>query len=507
MIHNSNLSPELEDWRQKIEAWASEYNLNFYQTIFEMLDWNQINMVAAYGGFPNRYPHWRFGMEYEQLSKSYAYGLSKIYEMVINNDPCYAYLLHSNKLVDQKMVMAHVFGHCDFFKNNIYFDPTEKNMMDQMANHKTRVQRYIDQLGFDRVESFIDTCLSIENLIDYQKPFFKAKTYQTQNDADDNKAAAEDENRKVHKLRVDKDYLEEYINPKAFLDLQKQRQQQEKKKQAKFPVNPELDVMGFLLDHAPLSRWEYDILHIVRQEAYYYAPQGQTKIMNEGWASYWHSKIMTEKALISSEVIDFADHHSGTMAMSPQRLNPYKIGIELFRHIEDRWNRGRFGKEYNECDDMVVKKKWDLQLGLGREKIFEVRKIYNDIMFLDEFLTAEFCREHKLFAYSYNPLSNRYEISDRDFDIVKQRLLSSLTNFGQPVITIVDGNHSNRGELKLRHRHDGIDLDLQYARETLQNLHKIWKRPVLIETRINNNIKIYSYNGKEHKTQDSKEGV
>ena len=166
----TKLSSELEDWRQKIEAWAVEYGLDCYQTIFEMLDWKTVNMVAAYGGFPNRYPHWRFGMEYEQLVKGHEYGLSKIYELVINNDPCYAYLLQSNSMVDQKMVMAHVFGHCDFFKNNTFFGPTPKNMMDQMANHKTRISRYIDRLGHDRVEEFIDECLSLENLIDFQLP-------------------------------------------------------------------------------------------------------------------------------------------------------------------------------------------------------------------------------------------------------------------------------------------------------------------------------------------------
>lgn len=495
------LPPELEEWRVLIEAWAKEYGLNFYETIFEVLDWNEINMVAAYGGFPNRYPHWRFGMEYEQLSKSYSYGLSKIYEMVINNDPCYAYLLHSNKIVDQKMVMAHVFGHCDFFKNNIFFAPTPRNMMDQMANHKTKVLRFVDKLGFDRVEGFIDTCLSIENLIDYQRPFLKKKP------AYKDEADPLEESRDVHKLRVDKEYLEGYINPDAFVQLQKQRKKEEEKENERFPRNPERDVMGFLLEHAPLSRWEYDILDIIRKEAYYFAPQAQTKIMNEGWASYWHSRIMTEKALTASEVIDFADHHSGTTSMSGGRINPYKIGIELFRHIEERWNKGRYGKDYDECDDMVAKAAWDKNVGQGRAKIFEVRRIYNDVTFLDEYLTVDFCREYKLFAFAFNPLTNRYEISDRDFDVVKKKLLTQLTNFGQPMISVYDANHANRGELKLRHSHEGIDLDMDYAKETLKGLFAIWKRPVLIESKIGEQGKIFKFDGEEHKVLDTKDGI
>lgn len=493
------LPADLEEWRVKIEAWAREFGLDFYQTIFEVLDWEQMNMVAAYGGFPNRYAHWRFGMEYEQLSKSYEYGLSKIYELVINNNPCYAYLLHCNKIVDQKMVMAHVLGHCDFFKNNIFFGPTPKNMMDQMANHKTRVARYIDQLGHDRVESFIDVCLSLENLIDYQKPFVKPKLMSQVLEEDQESGG-------VHKLRVEKDYLEEFINPQAFLDLQKQSQADSDAKFKRFPTHPDRDVMGFLLEHAPLSRWEYDILSIIRSEAYYFAPQAQTKIMNEGWASFWHSKIMTNKALDASEIIDFADNHSGAMVMT-QRLNPYKIGIELFRDIEERWNRGQFGKEYNECENMVQKAAWDKKLGEGRKKIFDVRKIYNDVTFIDEFFTAEFCHRFKLFAFQTNPLNGRLEISDRDFAAVKKMLLTQLTNFGQPLISVVDANFGNRGELKLKHAHDGVDLDINYGRQTLKSLFEIWKRPVLIETVLGDKKKIFTFDGEEHKILDSKEGV
>src|SRR5436853_1053457 len=121
-----NLTPELSKCRDEIREVARNYGLDFYEVIYELIDHDELNMVAAYGGFPVRYPHWRFGMEYEQLSKSYEYGLSKIYEMVINNNPAIAYLLEGNSLVDQKLVMAHVFAHVDFFKNNYYFRATDQ---------------------------------------------------------------------------------------------------------------------------------------------------------------------------------------------------------------------------------------------------------------------------------------------------------------------------------------------------------------------------------------------
>jgi stage V sporulation protein R len=171
-----NLPRDLESIKEEIEAYARQYRLDFYETIFEILDFKQLNEVASFMGFPNRFPHWRFGMEYERLSKSYAYGLHKIYEMVINNDPCYAYLLQCNNPVDQKIVMAHVYGHCDFFKNNFWFSKTNRKMMDEMANHATKVRKYIDKHGYNEVENFIDICLSIDDLIDRHAPFIERRS-------------------------------------------------------------------------------------------------------------------------------------------------------------------------------------------------------------------------------------------------------------------------------------------------------------------------------------------
>lgn len=504
-----NILPhELEKWRVEIEKQARGYGLNFFNTIFEILDFKQMNEVASYGGFPNRYPHWRFGMEYEQLSKSYSYGLSKIYEMVINNDPCYAYLLYSNNLVDQKMVMAHVFGHCDFFKNNIFFAHTNRHMVDEMANHKTHVSRWINKVGYEKVENFIDVCLSIDNLIDYYAPLIRRHEVPKRQGLEEGEEEQNQLVTKVPKLKVGRGYLDRYINPKEFLEEQQKKiEAKEQKKKSQFPAEPHRDVLLFLLEQAPLEKWQHEILSIIRKEAVYFAPQAQTKIMNEGWASYWHSKIMTEKILNDSEVIDFADHHSGTMAMSQGRLNPYKIGIELFRDIEDRWNRGKFGKEYDECDDMAEKVRWNKNLGLGREKIFEVRKIYNDVTFIDTFLTREFCVDHRLFSFDYNRQTKQYEISSRDFEMIKQKLLFQLTNFGQPAIEVVDANYSNRAELLLKHKHEGVDLRVDYGREVLKNLYAIWKRPVHIETRLGDRLKIYGFDGKEHKEADTKEGI
>lgn len=479
------LSPELARLQPQLEKYARDFGLDFWETRFVMLDYEMVNQVAAYDGFPSRYPHWRFGMEYNQLSRSYAYGLHRIYEMVINNDPAYAYLLASNKPVDQKMVMLHVFGHVDFFKNNFWFAHTNRKMLDEMANHATRIARHIEKQGLERVEEFLDACLSIDNLIDMHAAGIRRRP------------VVDDEQDCSQVSRIpSKDYMDKFINPPEYMESQRRAIETERERLRGFPEVPERDVMLFLLEHAPLENWERDILDIIREEAYYFVPQRQTKILNEGWAVYSHTHLMTEYAMTPDELIDYADHHSGVVAMGGGKINPYKIGFELFRDIEDRWNRGAFGQEYDQCDDMRERENWDKKLGLGRQKVFDVRKVYNDLGFLDEFLTEEFVNRHKLFTYNYSDAYKVYYISSRDFKEIKNRLLFRLTNGGSPIIELKDANYGNKGELFLVHRHEGHDLDIPFAEETLNALHRIWKRPVCIETKVGDDNKFLTWKSK-----------
>ena len=166
----SDLPAALKYMAVIIESAARDAGLDFFEVVFELLDAKDVNGVAAYGGFPVRYPSWRFGMEYERLEKGRHWGLSKIYELVINNDPIYAYLVRSNSLLEQKLVMAHVYGHADFFKHNLWFAPTDRKMLDTMGNHSVRLRRYIDAIGLEAVECFLDRCMSLDTLVDPYLP-------------------------------------------------------------------------------------------------------------------------------------------------------------------------------------------------------------------------------------------------------------------------------------------------------------------------------------------------
>jgi stage V sporulation protein R len=397
----------------------------------------------------------------------------------------------------------------DFFKNNFCFRSTDLNAtgrvinpvlagktyqpnrkwVDRIANHGATVRRIIDRHGIDEVEKFIDHCLSLENLVDPYAPFMVRH--------DSTKEDEEPAPVEVPRLRA-KSYMDKFINPEEYIEQQRAKlEASQKDKRNKFPREPVQEVLGFLLNHAPLERWERAVLAIIRDEAYYFSPQIQTKIMNEGWASYWHSKLMTGGVCSASEIVDYADNNAAVMATSAGQLNPYKLGVELYRNIEERWDRGQFGRDYEQCEDLDRKRNWDLRLGLGKEKLFEVRRLYNDVTFIDEFLTPEFAMEHKLFSFEWSKRHEQYEIATREFKKVKEKLLTQLTNLGSPFLYVDDSNFENRGELLLTHKHRGVDLRHDYAQAAMASLVRIWKRPVCLRTVVDGKPTMLRFDGKE----------
>lgn len=428
MLRTESLTPELRALARRIEGIARDAGLDFHEVVFELLDARDVNALAAYAGFPVRYPSWRFGMEYERLEKGHHWGLSKIYELVINNDPTYAYLVRSNSLMEQKLVMAHVFGHADFFAHNVWFLPTERRMLDVMASHGTRIRRYIDALGQDRVEAFLDVALALDNLIDPYRPLRELRRGARRGPRSDAQAG-----------RLPRS-LEEITGAPA-------------RGGGSSVSPPTFDVLGYLAEHAPIEDWQRDVLRMVRAEALYFAPQRMTKIMNEGWASFWHSRILTRAVLGADEIVDFADCHSGATAAQPGQLNPYKLGIDLFRHAEER----------------------------GMD-LFRLRAIHNDSSFVDAVMDEDFARRSQLFVHGRNPRTGRAEVVERDWRAVKAQLLAELAFGCLPRIELVDAQHAGRGELLLLHRHDGRDLELQAAGETLRRIASLWGSAVHLET-------------------------
>jgi stage V sporulation protein R len=424
-----SLPPALKFQAVVIEAAARDAGLDFYDVVFELLEAAEVNGVAAYGGFPVRYASWRFGMDYERLSKGHRFGLSKIYELVINNDPVYAYLVSSNSALEQKLVMAHVYGHADFFKHNIWFARTDRRMLETMGRHAAQVRRLMDTYGQDRVERSLDGLLSLEGLID---------PYRDQRGRLPSQAGSE-----------------RPLSERRRLALEHFGQEREVKESlARRPTIqhfPDADVLGFLAAHAPIDPLERELLHIVRDEAYYFLPQRMTKVANEGWACFWHSKLLTSGLLEPSEVIDFADIHSSATSAAPGQWNPYKLGLRLWREAELR----------------------------GMD-LFMMRRIHGDLSLIDLLVDEEFVLRYHGLAPNQ---SQAARAGGLDWVAWKARLLAELSNGGQPRIEVVGWDQAQH-RLQLVHRHDGRDLELGPANETLGRLAALWKGAVSLETQI-----------------------
>jgi len=485
--------PELEKMIPKVLEACYEFGLDPYPPVVELLTYDEISEVAAYGGFPVRFPHWSFGMEYEELSRGYEYGMHKIYEMVINTNPSYIYCLDSNPLVDHVTVIAHATGHSDFFKNNTWFAPTTENAMNELANHGTRIRRYMDRWGKERVVSFIDKILCIDDLLDLSAAWNQRQV----------KERRIRDNREYHhprRLRLPEtegerhDYMDDWINNDQWRSAEKKRiAELEVMKELSIQPGMKKDVLGYLVENAPLNPWQQDIIAMLYREAQYFAPQGLTKMLNEGWASYVDYCIMARKHWAGGAgVWDYSKHKMGVLG-GKYSMNPYSIGFKLFLHIEERWNKGRFGREYDQCKDMMERRKWDTKAGLGHEKVFEVRRVHNDLTAVHEFVDQEFVDKYEIYVWERFPTPDggfQYRIKTRDAKDIKRLLMQRYSNAGRPNIQLADANYAGKRIFLLQHVWEGRTLHPQYAVATLKPLWHIWnnsgaasKDPVALASR------------------------
>jgi stage V sporulation protein R len=473
---------EVKEVLPQIEEACHKMGMDYYPIIVEFVTYDEMAELAAYGGFPVRYPHWQWGMEYEELARGYEFNQYRISEMVINTNPCYIYCMDSNTLVDNVDVIAHAIGHNHFFKNNIFFEPTDENMMNKLANHGTRIRAYMARWGPEVVTEFIDHCLRIQTLIDPAKAWRKKKIKQAVVKDERNYEFAE-------RLRSTHNYMDEWVNPKEYID--KQTKDIKRKEAAQFLdvfEGPVKDIFCWLKDNAPLKPWQQDIISMLYEEAMYFSPQRATKMINEGFASYADHYILCEQGLAAlgqksedAGIWHYAEHKMRVLG-GKYSQNPYKLGFELLLDIRDRWNKGKFGPEWENCKDMKKKENWDMKLGLGHQKIFEVVKYYNDFTLISEFFTPEFCEKKKFFEYRRFP-NGEYKIVNRNFKTIKKKLLQRYLNGGLPDIRLSDPNHLGKGWFFMQHMWDGRPLFDSYARETITSIFRLWKDVTVLATR------------------------
>jgi stage V sporulation protein R len=485
----SKTTPELSHWNGLIYKAAREEGLDPFDVNFWVMKRDALLGTAARGGFPVTYRHWTFGQSYQEMLLPQKHGFANLYELVINNDPSYAYLLEENPMYAQKLVMAHVHGHSDFFKNNYMFSGTFRKMLNRMADHAGSIKRILDEksVAFEEMEKFIDKYHSIRWLIDM--------TATTPRDLDfSSRLRKEPEKLPENWGMVDVSHLPPHMQsrfnePERIEKERKEEEEERERRLQKIPPHPDRDVLAFVVENSKLlNPWQRHVLTLLREESYYFAPQKQTKIMNEGWASFWHMKLMKQKEINEPEhTVEIGNMIGRVFALQRFQINPYTLGYEIFKDIEERWNKGQHGSKWEEITDMEEKKKYDDKSMKGKEKIFEVRKSYNDIEFIRTFFTPEIATKLKM--YTWDPDFNDEEmregdlifISGKEFEKIRQRLLDELENGGEPIIEVMDGNFRDNGELLLHHVHS-YDLKQDYAEETLKSIKDLWGAPVHLDT-------------------------
>ncbi|AJS59638.1 SpoVR family protein [Paenibacillus sp. IHBB 10380] len=455
---------------------AVGFGLDFYPMRYEICPADIIYTFGAYG-MPTRFSHWSFGKTFHKMKTQYDFGLSKIYELVINSNPCYAFLLDGNSLIQNKLIVAHVLAHCDFFKNNARFSASNRNMLESMSATAERISRYEMEHGTEAVESFIDAVLGIQEHVDPQ--IIKPQRLDKQRYIE-------------RKIREQRDPSRSTAAPHEYDDIWKINEPQEshiKKTLAElpFPPEPEKDVVWFIQEYSEiLEEWQRDIMSMLRDEMLYFWPQMETKIMNEGWASYWHQRIIRELDLTSEETIEFAKLNSSVVQPSQQSLNPYYLGLKIFEDIEHRW-------EHPTKEELEVPGR---KPGQGRAKMFEVREFDSDISFLRNYLTKKLTEDLDL--YVFEKKGPEWKITDKSWENVRDQMVLSKVNGGSPYLVVKDANYMRTGELVLKHQYEGIELDLKYMERTLPYVYKLWGKSVHLETVVEDKKAIFMYDGTKH---------
>jgi stage V sporulation protein R len=423
---------------------------------YEIVPSSILYEFGAYG-LPGRFSHWTHGKAYHQMKTMYDYGLSKIYELVINTNPCYAFLLDTNGFVQNKMIIAHVLAHSDFFANNAWYARTSRRMLESVSVNANRMRQYEFEQGKDAVEGLLDAVLAIQEHVEDGVTSYRRRPLYN------------DDGRPERKKQ-------EPHREGPYDDVWRERQADD----LLVPVagrptgEPARDLLLFIAQHSPvLDEWQQDIVQIIRSEMCYFLPQMQTKICNEGWASYWHVRIMRELNLTDEEVIAFADLHAGVLQPSPRRINPYYVGYKVLEDIERRWSED--GKEPEK----------------GRAKLFEVREVENDASLLRNYLTRALCEDLDL--YQYGKQGDDIVVTETKWEDVRDALVAEVTTHGKPLIVVDDGDYRGNRELYLRHSREGRDLDLQYAEKVLEYVYRLWGRTVHLETHNGDKQMLMSY--------------
>ena len=422
---------DLETWDDKIIEIAKKYQLDWFPINYEICDYYDMIGSMVYHGMPSHYGHWSYGKSFERTHLNYNFGMTGLpYELIINSNPSIAYLMKENPLYLQILIMAHCIGHSDFFKNSRIFSKTRpEDVVTRFRSAKKRVQKYSEDpsIGLEAVEKTLDALRAIQ--------------YQTSRYGLPQISHKEKKQRLIEKINSCEKQEEKIIL---------------KEKLSRVPTEVENDLLWVMLEFGHhLEEWKKDLINIVREESLYFIPQIKTKILNEGWASFWHYKIMHELDLPQEYHIPFLKSHNQVIRPHVGAINPYHLGFYLFEKVEKN---------------------------SGLDECFLIREIHDDASALRFLLEKEDCQELNLFSYSKKRKGT--SIDDVSDDIgwgnIKKDLIRSTGINGIPVIGVDEIMQNNT--LILLHDHDGRDLELNYAEEVVDHIRYLWNDDVKLFT-------------------------
>jgi stage V sporulation protein R len=439
-----------EDWQghiSRIEQLARAQGLNYHRVEFEVVPESFMTEIAIYG-LPVRMPHWSFGVRYIYQLIQHRMGLSRLFEVVFPGNPGRAYLAKSNSAAENVLVTAHVLGHADFSTNNMLFRRSQaqvgEHIVEQAAAHARQIGVAIQEHGLARVEAVLDAALSLEQHIDIDSGLRRSRYSETRPE----RAPPSDDVFARRFAALGPDTARPAPTGPA--------------KRAPVPPHPEKDLLWFIAHYAPeLEPWERDIFLAVREESFYFYPVFACQIMNEGWASYWHARLLREADFLpQSAYVDAIKCHSDVVRPTASgdnvalATNPYHLGFSIWEQIVKEHGLDHARKIM--CED-------------------------DDFGFVRNHLTLELATELKLFRYK-GPANGSLTVQEMDLSALHDALLAPKYGFGAPTVSASRVHVDGKLELVHDHVTDGRGLDPERGRRVLEYVARVWRRQVALTT-------------------------
>jgi len=442
------MNESLVEYGGRIESLAHALGLDYHPVDFELVPNNFMTEVAIYG-LPIRMPHWSFGVRYIHQLIRQSMGNSRIFEVMFPGNPCHGYLVNSNTLAENTLVTAHVLGHADFAKNNHLFarfsEMSGTNIVEHAAAQAHRIEDAVKNHGQERVEAMLDAALALEPHVDVNQELHRS-LYPKFVDT-------------TERIACDDPFSGRFRNlPGEGAPAEQSRE----RRNAPVPPRPESDLLWFIAQYGPeMEDWERDIFLAVRHESFYFYPVFACNIMNEGWATYWHARLLREADFLPEDLyLDAVTCHSNVVRpfaaeqQAALAINPYHLGFTMWERIVDKQ---------------------------GIDRAREIRRDEDDFGFVRNYLDAELADKLGLFVFEAKN-DEGIKINTRDVNQVREAILAPKFNYGAPRIQV--GEMKTDGTLVLVHEHgaDGRGLDLERASRVLQYVHRAWRRPVMLQT-------------------------